>query len=279
MTSQRPISIAHKNDLSAYLGDWMTMMRSVMNIMRPEEAQRYDLTRIPTTFESLHNNTYDLSVVLTHLDSRLRVLEEKPIPQLDFQAYAEARVFLKAFYVFFRILLDNVSGVIEFFYKKNEPGVAITKSFHDLLENAKRGNLPEDLSRLLEQPSSWFPEVMDSRDDLVHHYDSLLISIEHGESGRNILGHFNIKGRAYREYVSIREHFGFLLCEYQTLIDNLLDHFDTKFRDWYGIVQGKSGRTCSIMSGCVALPLWWAYEYGNYRHKDLQVSEDNIEAP
>lgn len=276
MGIESSISVCHKNDLGTYLSDWVTMMRTVINITRPEKAQRHDLTRTPTTFESLHNNTYDLSVVLVHLDSRLRVLEEKPIRQLDLRAYAEARVFLKAFYVFFRILLDDMSGVIEFFYKKNEPGVAVTKSFNGLLENAKRGRLPEDLSRLLEQPSQWFPEVMYSRDDLVHYYDSLLISIEQGKGGKNILGYFNIKGRAHRECVNVREHLGFLLCEYQTLIDNLLDHFDTKFRDWYGIVRGKSGRTLTIMQGCVAFPLWWAYEYGNYRHKDLQVSEGSV---
>jgi len=271
------INVQHKNDFSTYLGDWISMMRTVINLTRPEKAKRHDLTRIPTTFESIHNNTHDLSVVLVHLDSRLRVLEEKPIRQLDLRAYAEARVFLKAFYVFFRILLDDVSGVIEFYYKKNEPGVAVTKSFNDLLENAEKEKLPEGLSRLLEQPSSWFPEVMYSRDDLVHYYDSLLISIEQGEGGKNILGYFNIKGRTHRERVNVREHLGFLLCEYQKLIDNLLDHFDTKFREWYGSVQGKSGRNLTIMQGCVAFPLWWAYKYGNYRHKDLQVSEGSID--
>jgi len=269
------ITIQHKNEFSTYLGNWMTMMRMVINITRPEVAQRHDLTRIPTTFESLSNNTYDLSVVLVHLDSRLRVLEEKPIHQLDLRAYAEARVFLKAFYVFFRILLDDVSGVIEYFYNKNEPGAAVTKSFNKLLKKAKEGKLPEGLSRVLERPSSRFPEVIYARDDLVHYYDSLLISIDQGEGGKNILGHFNIGGRAHRECVNVREHFGLLLCKYQTLVDDLLDHFDTKFEDWYGIVQGKSSRSPTIMLGCVAFPLWWAYKYGNYRHEDLQVSEGN----
>jgi len=274
---ENSISVCHKNNLSTYLSDWVTMMRMMVNITRPKVAQRHDLTRIPTTFGSLSNNTYDLSVVLVHLDSRLRVLEEKPIRQLDFRADAEARVFLKAFYVFFRILLDDVSGVIEYFYKKNERGVAVTKSFNNLLKKTKEGKLPECLSRVLERPSSWFPEVIYTRDDLVHYYDSLLISIDQGEGSKNILGHFNIGGRAHRECVNVREHFGFLLCEYQTLIDNLLDHFDTKFEDWYGIAKGKSSRSPTIMLGCVAFPLWWAYKYGNYRHEDLQVSEGSVD--
>ena len=273
MDIEGSIIVQHKNDFSTYLGDWISMIRTVINLTRAEKAKRHDLTRIPTTFESIHNNTHDLSVVLAHLDSRLRVLEEKPIRQLDLRAYAEARVFLKAFYVFFRILLDDVSGVIEFYYKKNEPGVAVTKSFKTLLNNAEKGILPEDLSELLKQANSWFPEMRKRRDDLVHEYESFLISIDKGESDTNILGYFSIKSGASITYRSIREHLGFLLCEYQTLIDNLLDHFDTKFIGWYG---GGPGRNLTIMLGCVAFPLWWAYKYGNYRHKDLQVSEGSV---
>ncbi len=197
---------------------------------------------------------------------------------MDLQAYAEARVFLKASYLFFRILLDDVSGIIKYFYNKKEPKVEVKKSFNDLLKKAKNGELPEDLSKLLERSSSWFPEMRKRRGDLEHQYESLLISFKQNGDGKHILGHFSTKGHTSSEYEDIREYFGFVLCEYQTLIDNLLDHFDTKFRDWYRIVQGKSGRTGSIMSGYVALSLWWAHKYGNYRHKDLQVSEGNIEA-
>ena len=277
MDTERSIIVEHKNEFSTYLGDWVTMMRNVVNIMRPEEANRYRLSRIPATFQSLHIHAYDLSVVLAQLDSRLRVLEEKPLPQLDYQAYAEAGVFLKAFYLFFRILLDDVSGVIKFFYKKNEPGVAVTKSFNDLLKNAKRGKLPNGLSRLLERPSSWFPEMRERRGNLVHDYESFLISIDIGGGSKNVLGHFSIRSGAASTYGDIRKYFGFLLCEHQMLIDNLLDHFDTKFRDWYGVVQGKASRNLTIMQGCVAVPLWWAYKYGNYRHEDLQVSEGSVD--
>lgn len=154
MNKEKSIIAQHKNCLSTYLSDWMMMIKTI----KPQGAQCYNLTRVPTTLESLHNNTYDLSVVLAHLDSRLRVLEEKPISQLDLQAYAEARVFLKAFFVFFRILLDNVSGVIEFLYNTNQRGEAVTSSFHKLLKNAKDEKLPKSLCELLEQPNSWFPK-------------------------------------------------------------------------------------------------------------------------
>ena len=77
---------------------------------------------MPTPFAFLSNNTYDLSLMFAYLDDKLTVFEETPLTpsQFNYQAYAEARVFLKASYLFFRILLDDVSGIIEYFYKKNE---------------------------------------------------------------------------------------------------------------------------------------------------------------
>jgi len=261
---QRSITTRHKNDLATYLGDWLNMIR----MLRPNDARSYR-RRLPTTFEALHDNAYDLSVVLAHLDSRLRTLEEHPLADWDWQAYGEARVFLKAFYVFFCILLDNIAAIVEFFYKKNEPNVPIPKSFHDLLQRADKNRLPLPLSTLLQPATSWFPEVKDARDDLIHHYDALIVSIKRGAGGDNILGHFNIKGRGRRQYASIREHLGYLLCQYQLLVDSLLDHLDSKFSDWYTIAQGTPSRSLTHRVGPAALPLWWAYEYGNYRHKDL----------
>jgi len=277
MTSQRTISVVHKNDLSAYLGDWknvMNMLSKTMSKMKPEESQDYRVPRIPTPFESFSSNTHDFCLMLAYLDDKLTVLEETPLTpsQFNYQAYADAKVFLKATYLFFRILLNDVSGIIEYFYKKNEPKIEVKKSFNDLLNKAKNGKLPEDLSKLLEQPIAWFPEMRKRRVDLEHNYESLLISFKQGEDGKNIPGHFGIKGHTSTEYGDIREYFGFVLCEYQMFVDNLLDHFDTKFRGWYGIIQGKSGRTDCIMLGYVALPLWWAHKYGNYKHEDLQVS-------
>jgi len=276
MNGETPIIAQHKNCLSAYLSNWITIMRYVLINIKPELAQRYDLTKIPITFESLHNNTYDLSVILSYLDVRLTILEETPLiagQQIDYQAYAEARVFLKACYIFLRILLDDLSGILEYFYKKNERWVKLKPGFDDLLKQANNGKLSADLSKLLERPCSWFPEMKNRRDELVHRYDSFLVSFGHGEDGKTILGHFSMKGRTTKVYGDIRQYFGFILCEYQTLIDNLLDHFDMKFGDWDGIVQGKSGRNLTIMHGCVALPLWWAYKYGDYRHKDLLIPE------
>lgn len=137
MDMERSIIVQHKNNFSTYLGDWKNLM-NMMSIMRPGRTQRHPPPRIPAPFESLHMHTYDLSVVLEYLDSRLRILEEKPPFQMDYKAYAEAGVFLKAFYIFFRILLDDVSGIIEYFYKENERGIAVKKALRPFLTTLKR---------------------------------------------------------------------------------------------------------------------------------------------
>jgi len=109
------------------------------------------------------------------------------------------------------------------------------------------------------------------RVDLEHYYESLLVSFRHDKEGKTILGHFSTKGFSTKEYEDIRQYFGFIFCEYQTLIDNLLDHFDVKFMDWYGF---KPPRASTISAeGYAGIMLWWAYKYGNYRPKDSVVIE------
>lgn len=278
MTCSRQIRIVHKNDLSAYLGDWKNSMNmisiGISKIKSKEEAQHYRIPRIPKPFESFSFDCNNLSVMLTYLDAKLRILEETPITpgQFNYQAYSEARVFLTASYIFLRILLDDCAGIIGYFYKNNKH-LELSRRFGVLLNKANEGKLPKDLSKLLQHTNSWFPEMRRRRVELVHNYDSILISFERGKNGKNILGHFSTKSNASSEYEDIRQYFGFILCEYQRLIDNLLDHFDAKFGHWYGIHQGESSRTTSIIEG--GIMLWWAYKYGNYRHKDLQVIENN----
>jgi hypothetical protein len=249
------------------------MMRHMFIKIRPELAQRYDLRKIPATFESLQNNTYDLSVMLSYLDARLTILEKTPLiagQRIDDQAYAEARSFLKVCYLLIRILFDDVSGIIKYFYDKNEPNSGATKSFDSLLNKAKSGELPEDLSKLLVEVIVHFPEMRRRRVNLEHWYESFLISFDKDENGKTIPGHFSTQERTPKEYGDIRQYFGNILCEYQTLIDNLLDHFDAKFVDWY---KFKPRRDLNIIQGNAGIMLWWAYKYGGYRHKDLQVSD------
>jgi hypothetical protein len=276
MSSQTQIRITHKNDLRAYLGDWKTQMGILYITIakrKPEESKRYHIMRIPKPIESFSFNRDDFSILLRYLDNTLRILEETPVTPSEFpyQAYAEARVFLKAFFIFLRILLDDLSGIIEYFYKANER-LDLPNSFDDLLKKADMSKLPENLSKLLRPRCSWFQELKKTRDDLIHHYDSILISFKQNGEGRNVVGHFNIKGRTPYMHENTRKYIGLALSEYQGLIDDLLDHFDERFKDWYGIVRGKTSRTTSIIEGDITL--WWAYKYGNYRDQALQVDED-----
>jgi frataxin-like iron-binding protein CyaY len=54
------------------------------------------------------------------------------------------------------------------------------------------------------------------------------------------------------------------------LFDDLLNHIDTKFKIWYGIIINKSSRTQTTIEGNAAYILWWcAAKYGGYKHADL----------
>jgi len=208
--------------------------------------------------------------MLSYLDNNLTILEETPLTpdEFDYMAYAQTRGFLKVCYLLLRILLDDVSGIIKYFYDSNESNVGVPKSFNELLKKADNCRLPEDLIGLLQPSKEWFRQMRERRVDLEHNYESLLVSFRKDEDGKTILGHFSTKGRTTREYEDIREYIGFVLCEYQKLIDNLLDHFDSKFSYWYGFAPH---RDVTIFSDIVDLPLWWAYKYGNYRHEDLHI--------
>jgi len=277
MNPQTLNSITHKNDLRTYLSDWKTQMDLLYITIakrKPEESKRYYMTRIPKTIQSFSFNSGDFSILLRYLDNTLRILEETPVTPSEFpyQAYAEARVFLKAFFIFLRILLDDLSGIMEYFFKTNEGlNLCQGKGFSKLLKEADKGEVPEDLSKLLRERRSWFQELKKTRDVLVHRYDSILISFKKNGEGRNIVGHFNIKEGTPYVHEDTRKYIGLALSEYQRLIDDLLDHFDERFKDWYGIVQDKTSRTTTIIEGDITL--WWAYKYGNYRDQTLKIDE------
>jgi hypothetical protein len=267
MPSQKLKAVYYKNNLSGYISNWRLLMNQIWRVQ--------PTINIPQELVSLGDNTYDLSVMLSYLDAKLTILEETPLvagEQIGYLAYAEARSFLKVCYLLARMLFDDISGVIKYFYDKNEPNSGVTKSFDDLLKKAKNEKLPKELSKLLRQTIIYFPEMRGRRVDLEHKYESLLISFRQDEEGKTILGHFSTKQHPTKEYEDIRQYFGGVLCEYQTLIDNLLDHFDAKFVDWY---RFKPHRDLNILQGRSGIMLWWAYKYGNYRHKELVVTEND----
>lgn len=257
----------HKNDLSTYLSDWKTMNRfSKIGKNKPQA--------IPKEFKAIFTQTTELWIVLRYLDSKLRILENNKLPFSEkYQDYADAIVFLKVTYIFYRILLDTLAGIIKYFYKKNE-GINLQYIFDDPHDpkNKKKEKVPKDLSIILKKVHTWFPEIKERRDKLVHQCESFLILIEKNKSGKNILKHSNMPyGNKLKNFGGIREYIGFLLCVYQQLIDDLLDHFDIKFKEWYGIIAGRSIRTQTCKVGDMLW--WWAAKYGNYKHPDLKIKE------
>jgi hypothetical protein len=275
LSPQTQIRITHKNDLRAYLSDWKTQMGIIYITIAKrelEKSKRYHMTRIPEPIESFSFNSDDFSILLRYLDNTLKILEETPVTPREFpyQAYTEARVFLKTFFIFLRILLDDLAGIIEYFYKKNEK-LNLPEKFDDLIKKADKSKRTKDLSKLLGSRHLWFQELKRIRDDLVHHYDSILISFRQDGEGRNVLGHFNIKEKTRYVHEDTRKYIGSALSEYQRLIDDLLDHFDEKFKDWYRIVQSTTSRTPTIIED--GITLWWAYKYGDYRNHTLKVDE------
>ena len=270
MAAQKLKAIYYKNNISSYIGNWHLLM---------SQSKRQLPIDIPQELVSLKDNTLDLSVMLSYLDAKLTILEETPFvvgQQIDEIAYAESISFLKVCYLLVRILFDDISGIIKYFYDKNEPNSGVTKSFNELLKKAKKKALPkealpEDLSQTLIKSISHFYKMKERRDALIHYYESLLVSFRQ-EEGKTILGHFSTKGRTTKEYEDIRPYFGVILCEYQNLVDNLLDHFDLKFVDWYGF---RPPRNLNILVGKNGILLWWAYKYGNYKHGDLTVFEED----
>jgi len=135
--------ISHKNNLSGYIGNWLTVMNHFKRTQPP--------IRIPRAVVSYNDNTYDLSLMLSYLDNNLTILEKTPLAPdtFDYLAYAQARSFLKVCYLLLRILLDDVFGIIKYFYDYNESGVIAKKdeSFNDLLKKVDTTNYLETLLR------------------------------------------------------------------------------------------------------------------------------------
>jgi len=262
----------HKNNLSVYLSDWKSEVNIRNKIIKKD---KYKPVYTPIAFEAIANKTHDLSVMLRYLDSNLKIIENIKSPiKIDYQAYADAIVFLQASYLFYYILLDTLAGVIAYFYKKNER-INLPHSFQDLLKKSKNWHkFPKDLNFILKNAHIWFPEFKERRVDLVHHYKSFLILLKKNKSGAYILEHSNRSyGNKFKNFGEIRKYIGFLFCEHQKLIDNLLDHFDSKFKIWYGIDATKTNRSPTMMEWNSASMLWWAVSYGGYEDPNLGFIE------
>lgn len=219
--------------------------------------------------------------MLELLDNRLIQMEDhvKDInPDEDFEsfskAYTEAMTFMDATYIFLRSLLDDVTGVIEYFYKSNKVA-KLPQSFFDLLKKAKAGLVPKELILILQPCQEWFPELKKQRDDILHRYETNLIGFVRNPKKRGWTSiQFSGRDSASMESggVGIHSNLGVLLAEYQRFIDDLLDLWDKKFMEWYGIVSSRNSRNLSTLVGRSANMLFWASIYGRYTDEEMTIT-------
>jgi len=263
--------VRHKNELSTYLSDWYNCLQMTQKYL-PSKTNKKIIAK-PKPFNSLSENTYELNFMLHNLHFNILLLENNEPSKIDTMAYSKARVYLKSAYIFYRILMDSLAAVIEYFYKENEK-INLPSSFHRLLKKHEKGNLPNELSSVIQKAFSFFLDLKSRRDDLVHNYQSFLIIFQKDRKGETFLDHnyMNFSKMQDMETLgSIRDYVGFLLKSYQELTDSLLDLFDLKFEFWYGIVRGHNSRTETIMEDLSGYMLWWASTYGKYQNSNLQI--------
>jgi hypothetical protein len=230
--------------------------------------------QIPQPLQSLIRHEYNLCVLLGLFDERLKRFEstmndERP----EFGAYSEAMTFLDSIYFSTRMLLDSAAGIVRHYYKCNEKR-DLSKSFDKLLKKSKEGQLPEGLNEVFSGCDTWFSQLKDRRDDIVHHYETYLIGFGQNAQGGMTVVQFSPrdKAQATRDE-DLRSYLGFVMAGYQRFVDHLLDHWDVTFCRWFGIVASINSRQTTILEGRSANILWWAYRYGEYRHNVLVVDE------
>ncbi|MEJ2697987.1 MAG: hypothetical protein P8013_15245 [Candidatus Sulfobium sp.] len=179
--------------------------------------------------------------------------------------------FMDTSYIFLRSLLDDITGIIEYFFKSNKV-TGIPKSFSDLLKKAKNERVPEELIRVLQPSQCWFHKLRKDRADIIHEYETNLTGFVMSPRGWTSI-QFSGKTRDLMENrgVGIRTNLGLLLANYQSFIDNLLDLWDKKFFEWYGIVSSLNSRPSSILQGRSANMLLWAADYGGYTNMGMTV--------
>lgn len=195
MSNLQSVIASYTNNLNTYLGDWTHILRMTDNAV--SKAHKPLTSCIP--IQSFATHEFDVCVSLGYLDDKLTVLESEdldkaigPPLQLDTLSLSDATFFLKTTYLHFRILLDDIAGIIQLLYKQHEPLVKIPNSFEDLL---KRESVPEEVKQVVQVASGSFSSMRKRRNDLEHYYESFLVTLQSTESGVNDLKHFGIKGK------------------------------------------------------------------------------------
>ena len=264
------MKVIHKNCLSGYFGN----VRMALATRARADGQSSMELRIPQPLQSLSRHEYNLCVMLDLFDERLKRFEAtidsgKP----EFGAYSEAITFLDSIYLFTRMLLDSAAGIVRHCYKCNEK-VDLSKRFGELLKKSKQGQLPEGLNEVFSGCDTWFSQLKDRRDDIVHNYETYFIGFERNSQGEMKVVQFSPRNKTHATpEKDLRSYLGHVMAGYQRLVDRLLDHWDVTFYRWFGIVASINSRQLTILEGRSANILWWASRYGEYMHDALVVDE------
>lgn len=262
--------ILHKNCFSTYLGNWHIVMDAKAHV----KGNLSSGLRIPQPLQSFIRHENNLCLMLELFDDRITRFETMLEAGIsNFTLYSEAIGFLDAIYLFSRILLDSVTGIVRHFYKCNE-NRELPKSFDSMFKKSVKGKLPNNLNTVFLECKTWFPQLKDRRDDIVHHYETYFIGFEQDSEGKLKTLQFSSRNRTHVIHgEDLRSYIGTVMAGYQHFIDILLDHLDTMFLRWYGIVMSINSRNLTILEGRSANILWWAYRYGGYKHDSLVVDE------
>jgi hypothetical protein len=190
----------------------------------------------------------------------------------DFDAYFKATAFLDAIYFFSRMLLDCAVGIVRHRdLDKSEKGREFPKSFDDMYKKSVKGELPDKLNTVFSECKTWFPELKDRRDAIVHEYETYFIVSGQDSKGEKTAQQFSpLRNTQAISDGDLRSYIGMVMAGYQSFVDRLLDYWDEMFRSWYGM---SSSRNSTILAGRRGNILWWAYRYGGYRNDNLLIGE------
>jgi hypothetical protein len=265
--------ISHKNCLQGYISEWLTSME----VKARAEGETSSKLTVPQPVQSLMRHELNLCLMIELFDERLSRFERSlsgKKEDYDFGAYSEAISFLDAIYLFSRILLDSAAGIVRHYYKYNNKGHELDKSFDDLYKKLVRGELPNNLNKVFSGCENWFPQLKDRRDAIVHRYETYFIVIwKKPDGGTEALQVSRENINAIRgEYLhsDLRSYIGMVMAGYQRFVDELLDYWDEMFISWYNVSVFRRSTT---LLGRRANILWWAYQYGGYRNDNMVISE------
>lgn len=262
--------IVHKNCLQGYVGEWLERM----NVKAHAEGKPSSGLEVPQPLQSLMRHELNLCLMLELFDERLTRFERSlngEKADCDYGAYSEAICFLDAIYFFSRMLLDSAAGIVRHYYNYNNKGHELGKSFDDIYKKSIKGELPNNLNKVFLGCETWFPQLKDRRDDIVHYYETYFIGfVQNPEGGRTAQQFSPRKNSHTIGDEDLRSYIGMVMAGYQRFVDELLDYWDEMFRSWYSV---SVFRYSTIFEGSRANILWWAYRYGGYRNDNMVVSE------